>query len=225
MPILLGNDNWLTPFSVENYWNGPVLPPGLPMAGTSRCVKSPVEYMFDQVGSYGNRAGMVLCQRDFNQRKGRVFNLNTQAGPGHQVSPLAQDRFEMLLEQSLTSTVRQDELFEALGQVIGVFRYINDPVILPIVRTNINNMQDAADRIAATVPQLPYLGRMFAEFYPAWYQEAARTSRAWMSDRINDIIARYTRAIMSGNAPANAMQVQMLVNELFDDLQYMVSPF
>ncbi|KAK5637686.1 hypothetical protein RRF57_013401 [Xylaria bambusicola] len=210
---------------MQNYWNAPVLPPGLPKAGTSRCIKTPVEYMYDQIGSYGNREGMVLCQRDFNQRKGRVFNLNTQAGPGRQVSPMAQDRFDMLLEQSLTSTVAQDELFEALRQIIGVFRYINDPVILPIVRMNINNMQSAADRIAATVPQLSNIGRQFAEFYPAWYQEAARTARAWMSDRINDIIGRYMRAINSGNAPANAMQVQMDVNALFDDLQYMVSPF
>ncbi|KAI1733454.1 hypothetical protein F4680DRAFT_454935 [Xylaria scruposa] len=217
--------NAVDPLIMQNYFNAPVLPPGLPMAGTSRCIKSPAEYMFDQIGSYGNRAGMVLCQRDFNQMKGRVFNLNTQAGTDEQVAPVEQRMFLRLLERSLTSTVAQDQLFEALRQVIGVFRYINDPDILPIVRMNINNMQSAADRIAATVPQLPSIGRMFAEFYPAWYQQAARTSRAWVSDRINDIIARYTRAIMSGNAPTNAMQVQMMINELFDDLQYMVSPF
>ncbi|KAI8951129.1 hypothetical protein F4801DRAFT_546511 [Xylaria longipes] len=215
----------VSPQDMQNYWNQPVLPPGLPMTGTSRCIKSPAEYMFDQIGSYGNRAGMILCQRDFNQMKGRVFNLNTQAGVGRGVSPIAYMEFQRLVEMSFNSTVNQDQLFESLRQVIGVFRYINDFEIRPVLGGNIDNMQAAANQISATIPRLASVGPMFREFYPAWYREAARTARAWVSDRITDIIAGYTQAIQSGNAPTNAAVVLMLVNELFDDLSYIVSPY
>ncbi|KAI1129345.1 carbohydrate esterase family 3 protein [Nemania abortiva] len=113
----------------------------------------------------------------------------------------------------------------ALREVIGVFRYINHPDVLPIIRQNIMNMQRAADAIAASDRRLAVAGSMFREFYPAWYQEAARTARAWLSDRLVDIIATYTQAIRSGNAPPNAAIVQAMINALFDDLVYVVSPF
>ncbi|KAI1273788.1 hypothetical protein F5Y07DRAFT_402064 [Xylaria sp. FL0933] len=208
-----------------NYWNQPVLPQGLPRTGTSRYIDQPVQYMFDQIGSYGNRAGLILCQKDFNGVKGRVFNLNTQDGVNEGQAPYELGRFRQMVDQSLTSTAAQNEMIEALRQVIGVFRYINNNQVRPILGGNIRNMVAAADEIAATVPHLANIGVMFREFYPVWYQEAARTARAWVADRINDIIARYTQAMVNGMAPPNAAIVQMLVNQLFDDLSYIVSPY
>ncbi|KAI0811427.1 hypothetical protein GGR55DRAFT_101306 [Xylaria sp. FL0064] len=209
-----------------NYWNQPVLPQGLPRTGTSRYIDQPVQYMFDQIGSYGNRAGMILCQRDFNEVKGRVFNLNTQKGVNRGQAPWNVARFQEVVDRSLTNTTAQNEMIEALRQVIGVFRYINNNEARPILGGNIRNMEVAADQIAATVPpHLANIGVMFHEFYPAWYQEAARTARAWVADRINDIIARYTQAMVNGMAPPNAALVQMLVNQLFEDLSYIVSPY
>ncbi|KAI1350842.1 hypothetical protein F5Y01DRAFT_315312 [Xylaria sp. FL0043] len=183
------------------------------------------DYMFDQIGSYGNRAGMILCQRDFNEVNGRVFNLNTQRGVNRGQAPWNVARFQEEVDRSLTNTTAQNEMIEALRQVIGVFRYINNNEVRPILGGNIRNMENAADQIVATVPHLASIGVMFREFYPAWYQEAARNARAWVADRINDIIARYTQAMVNGMAPPNAAIVQMLVNQLFEDLSYIVSPY
>lgn len=115
-------------------------------------------------------------------------------------------------------------MFESLRQVIGVFRYLHQPELLGILRSNLRNLQDAADEIGRNVPQLQYAGPVWREFIPDWYRHVARLTRVWLSDRLIDIAARYTREIAAGTAPPNAAQMQRMIRELFDQLNFIKSP-
>ncbi|RYP85137.1 hypothetical protein DL769_001041 [Monosporascus sp. CRB-8-3] len=208
---------------IQNYWNARVLPRNLPRAGSSRCITKPNEYFMDRFGSHGNRSPMLLCERNLNQVKGRVFDINTPSG--RPTSPMAQDTFQELLDDAVTSVAAQTELFENLRMVIGVFNYINHPQALPVLRANIRELENAADEISASVGALRNVGPIFREFYPIWYREAATLAQTWVSDRLNDIIGRFTGEIMMGTAPPNARGVREMVHNLFNDLGNITSPF
>lgn len=60
-------------------WNEDVLPLGLPRAGSSQRIRTPNGYLFDRLGSQGNRFPLVLCESALNQMKGRIFNLRMPA--------------------------------------------------------------------------------------------------------------------------------------------------
>lgn len=59
---------------ILNTWNSAVLPGTLPRAGGSVTLLTPNDYFFDRFGSQGNRAPLVVADREMNQFKGRIFN-------------------------------------------------------------------------------------------------------------------------------------------------------
>lgn len=65
--------------ALADNWNTNVLPSNFPRAGSSFTILTPNAYLFDRLGSQGNRAPLVLCQRTLNQMKGRIFNLRMPA--------------------------------------------------------------------------------------------------------------------------------------------------
>lgn len=65
--------------ALADNWNSNVLPSDFPRAGSSFTILTPNAYLFDRLGSQGNRAPLVLCQRTLNQMKGRIFNLRMPA--------------------------------------------------------------------------------------------------------------------------------------------------
>jgi hypothetical protein len=165
---------------------------------------------------------MVLCERNLNQVKGRVFNLRPETGGS--VAPIGEARSHELLEDSITSVAAQNELFDNLRQVIGVFTYMNHPQARPIIRQNVQDLQAAADEISLRVQRLANVGDIHREFSVFWYEHVATLTRSWLSDRLNDIAARYTQEENAGTAPPNAAQVKQMLDALFGELNQVKSP-
>lgn len=211
----------VAPADVQNYWNTAGLLTGAP--GARRCTSSPSQYFADQFGSHSRRNPMLLCERNLNQMKGRVFDL--QLPRGRPTNPIDLDRFNALANDALWSNQAQNELFDLLRQVIGVFNYINHPQALPILQANRNRLQTAAVEIAGRVRALENLGLVFEEFFPAWYQETATRTRVWLANRLEELGNRFDQAEQAGQNPLNAAYVRQTLLTFFDALSQIRSPF
>lgn len=183
--------------------------------GTSRGIRTPNDYFMDQFGSQGNRAPLLLAERNMNQMKGRIFGGD---------DPQALGEFNRHLQNTVARGTGEDDLFEPLRVAISVFRYINDDEALPRVQANRRAIRAATRNIANTVPDLSRLHDLLQEFDYNWYRTRTRTARLWVAQRLIDISAAYSRADSGGYTPANRAAVEAAVNSLFDDLEYMEPP-
>ncbi|SPO03558.1 uncharacterized protein DNG_06241 [Cephalotrichum gorgonifer] len=209
------------PTVLESFWNDARIAPGvLPNAGSSRGVDSPNEYFWDRFGSQGNRAPMVLCERELNQLKGRIFNLRPEDPP----NLWAQDGFDLLLDNSLHDMAARELLMRRMRMVVAVFRYINHPTVLPIIQNNVHELELAVGRLEAYFPgDIDGATQIFREFYPAWYRQATSDARAWMLNRLEEIQDQYTRFRDIAVDPA---EMQQFVSDMIDEVrQYIRSPF
>jgi hypothetical protein len=155
--------------------------------------------------------------------KGRVFDI--QLPTGRPVQAIAPARFQLLLDASIWDLGSRNELFELLRQVIGVFNYINDPLALGIINQNRLNLHQAADEIATRVPALANVGQIFREFFPLWYQRTADLARTWLTDRLNDMLARYQLAESQGEPIEDVNALEQTIQAFFDALNQIRSPF
>lgn len=168
-----------------------MLPHNLPRAGASRALLNPNAYFFDRFGSRGNRSPLVLADREMNQFKGRIFDVD--------VNPMAQDVFSSNLQDVLNNNFNspQDEedavfaLFNPIRLTISVFRYIHHPEVLPIIQRNRRNLLEATETISQHVVTLGNAHALHEEFSSLWY--AARTTRArdWIQDRLVQIVQAF----------------------------------
>ncbi|OLN86722.1 hypothetical protein CCHL11_03720 [Colletotrichum chlorophyti] len=163
-------------------------------AGSSRAILTPNGYLFDRLGSQGNRFPFLLCERAMNQMKGRIFNLP------------------------------QNEMFENMRMSIGVFRYINHPDALPTVQRNRRELRTAVIAIAQIVTPLRDAVAIHREFDSNWYREAADSTRGWLSERVLDIRLRFGELERAGNLPPNAASVQSILDELANQMHYIQPP-
>jgi hypothetical protein len=200
-----------------------MLDPTLPQAGSSRCIRTPNDYFMDRFGSQGNRYPLMLCERNLNQMKGILFNLDqTQKNADGEVvptDPMRMRNFRTLLTNMMNNDVgAQNEIFEHLRVVIAVFVYINHPDAQRIIQYNRRQLQAAADTISSQSIALGPLNAIHREFSINWYRRAADLARTWVSDRLIDIIAEMNTAANQRTLPPNWRSINATINELYNDL-------
>ncbi|KAK2007854.1 hypothetical protein LZ32DRAFT_34490 [Colletotrichum eremochloae] len=230
---------------LEDNWNAKVLPSNLPRAGSSLSILTPNGYLFDRLGSQGNRFPLLLCERVMNQMKGRIFNLRQQSptdssgsgggsssdnndpdnAVGDRPNPASDDRFEDLLDLTIEGNVTaQNEMFDILRMAIGVFRYINHPDALPTIQRNRRELRTAVIAIAQVVAPLRDAVAIHREFDSNWYREGADRTRAWVRQRILDVRGAFGRLENDNESPPNAPVVREILDELNDQLDYIKPP-
>ncbi|EQB54827.1 mutanase [Colletotrichum gloeosporioides Cg-14] len=148
-----------------------------PDAGKSQTLYAPEDYFQDQFGSIGNRAPMVLCEKKLNNMKGKIIGFD---------DPVARNTMRDLRDGALTGDISdQDEFFRGIARAISVFVYLNHPDVLPTVQGNRQNLFNPARLLAMLVIEFTNLEYLVREFDDAWYEEAARRTRAWVSSEWN----------------------------------------
>jgi hypothetical protein len=210
----------IDPTVLEGIWNSRSIPPGvLPNAGSSRYVDSPNEYFMDRFGSQGNRAPMVLCEKRLNELKGRIFNLRPVNPPDF----WSQANFDQLLDQSLYDSRSRDDIFRMINMVVGVFRYMNDANIRPLIQNNLNELSLAIGRLEGLFPQdLAGAGAIFRDFYPNWYRMATSDARAWLTARLEQMSDFYTE---HRRIAADPLEVARFIDRILSEIiQYVNSP-
>ncbi|OHW99154.1 glycosyl hydrolase family 71 protein [Colletotrichum incanum] len=234
------------PDLVDN-WNADVLPATMPRAGSSKAILTPNGYLFDRLGSQGNRFPLLLCECVMNQVKGRIYNLrqpspqaenggNAGSGSGsndndpnsdvgERPNPMGEERFETLLLNTLRGNVTaQNDMFEGLRMAIGIFRYINHPDALPTVQRNHRELRIAVTVIAGLIRPLSDAAAIQREFDSNRYREGADRTRAWVAERILDIRLQFGQREQDGNLPPNAATVQGILDDLADQIHYIQPP-
>lgn len=216
---------------MESYWNARVLGRNLPQAGSSRCIRTPNDYFMDRFGSQGNRYPLLLCERNLNQMKGILFNLDqTKKDKDGQLvptDPMDILNFQTLLRRMLRGDLQaQNEIFEHLRIVIAVFVYINHPDAQRIIQYNRRELQAAADTISSQVGAFSQVGAIHREFNINWYRRAADLARTWVSDRLIDIIGALNRAANANPQalPPNWRSINETITKLYDDLKNIQAP-
>jgi hypothetical protein len=168
----------------------------------------------------------MLCERNLNQMKGRIFNLDQLAVQPTQ--PIAlNDTFLPLLERMLAGDITaQNQMFEHLRMVIAVFRYINHPDALAVIQNNRRQLQAAADTIGTQVTALRDMAAIHREFNINWYRRAADLARTWMTDRLIDIIAAFNLAanVNPPRLPPNWRSVNETLQEIYGQLHHIQPP-
>ena len=89
-------------------WHNDSLDESYTGTGSSIGLKSPNGYFMDQFGSQGNRAPLLLADRQMNQMKGRIFKG---------VDPADLDDFNEKLDQVIEDGAGEEDLFEPLRMV------------------------------------------------------------------------------------------------------------
>ncbi|KAK2026961.1 hypothetical protein LX32DRAFT_723107 [Colletotrichum zoysiae] len=225
---------------LEDNWNAKILPSNLPRAGSSMSILTPNGYLFDRLGSQGNRFPLLLCERTMNQMKGRIFNLRQQSPTddssdsddddpendvGERPNPADDRRFAPLLDRTTQGNVTaQNEMFDILRMAIGVFRYINHPDALPTVQRNRRELRTAVMAIAQVVAPLRDAAAIHQEFDSNWYREGADRTLLWVTNRILQVRAAFSRLHEDDESPPNAPVVREILDELNDQLHYIKAP-
>ncbi|KAL2286175.1 hypothetical protein FJTKL_07010 [Diaporthe vaccinii] len=224
---------------LNDNWNGRVLPSGIPRAGSSQRIRTPNGYLFDRIGSQGNRLPLLLCERNMNRMKGLIFNLrmlspnnggggsgdNGQSSVGERPNPMDNAQFTALLEQAgLGNLGAQNEMFENLRMAIAVFRYINHPDAQPTVQRNRRELRTATTLIAQAVGPLRNAVAIQREFDSNWYREAADRTRAWVAERILEIRLHFGELDQNGELPPNAADVRDITDTLAEQIHYIQPP-
>ncbi|KAK7980218.1 hypothetical protein PG989_012675 [Apiospora arundinis] len=137
---------------------------------------------------------------------------------------MSEKAFEGTLRLSLRDLTAQNELLTMLGEVIGVWRYVNEPITQGLASNNTANMIEAARAISRELPALGSVGPITEQFIPIWYRVAARRSVEWMESHLDRVTERYTTAINSGLAPPDADRVLAIIRSLRADLVHIRSP-
>ncbi|KAH8170471.1 repeat domain in vibrio, colwellia, bradyrhizobium and shewanella domain-containing protein [Sarocladium implicatum] len=204
-------------------WNAAVIPRNAPRPGTTQCVDTPNDYLMVRNGAQGNRRPLVLASKDINGAKARVFNLQT---PGQNTRPalLNEADYARLIAESFDYVNSSSHLFVLLRDVIGVWNYMNHATMQPTIRQTIQELYAAGDYISANVPGLQNVGPMLREFFPNWYNEAARQSREYLQARLDQIRAAYELAIRAGTAPEHTQEVFTIIAQLEARLEDCQSP-
>lgn len=219
------NNNMVAGQDIEHYWNAKVLRSDLPRAGSSQCVRTPNDYFMDRFGSQGNRYPLMLCERNLNQMKGRLFNLD-QTGQAP-TRPVGDVQFGQLLRETLRGNITaQNDMFEHLRVVIAVFRYINHPDALAIIQHNRRELQAAADTISTEIGAFRLVGTVHREFNTNWYRHAADLARTWVSGWLMNITIAFNM-VANGNPvllPPNWRQVNATISEIWDQLDFIQPP-
>ena len=206
---------------MESFWNAAIIPSGaLPNSGTSRGLNSANEYFWDQFGSQGNRPPMVLCERELNQLKGRIFNVRPE-GP---IDLWAQNSLDSLIDTSMHDMTARELLMRRLRMTVAVFRYLNHPIVLPIIQNNINNLDLAVGRLENLFPtDLSGAQDIFREFYPVWYTQATRNTRNWLFDQLEAIQERYEEF---RELAVDPVEMQQFIADMIGEVEmYVRSPF
>ncbi|KAK8025258.1 hypothetical protein PG990_003081 [Apiospora arundinis] len=139
-------------------------------------------------------------------------------------NPMSEDGFNQLLTASLRDLSAQNRLLTMLGEVIGVWRYVNEPITRGLALNNTFNMIEAARTISRELPALGSVGPITEQFIPIWYRVAVRRSIEWMEIHLDRVIEEYTTAMNSGLAPPDALHVLAVIRSLRADLVYIQSP-
>lgn len=229
----------MDPQALVDNWNARVLPSSLPRAGSSRPILTPNGYLFDRLGSHGNRRPMVLCDKTVNRMKGIIFNLkmpkdnadgnsestNDDDARGRRPEPMNRLDFTVRLGAAgLGNLDSQNAIFDTIRTVIAVFNYINHPDAQPIVQYNRRELRTAITLIGEAVPALRNAAAIHREFDRNWHREGADRARGWVVDRILDMRLHFGELEQNGQLPPNAEEVRSIINELDEQIDYTKPP-
>lgn len=103
----------IDPTVLQAAWDQLQRPGTFPRTGRSVGVRAAGDYFMDQFGSQGNRAPLVLAERNMNQMKGRIFSPNTD--------PQSERNFQSNLQTSLTTGMGEEFLLEPIRMVRSLF--------------------------------------------------------------------------------------------------------
>ncbi|CAI0644031.1 unnamed protein product [Colletotrichum noveboracense] len=173
---------------IKKYWREKFPKGTFPKAGKSQTLYTPEDYFQDQFGSIGNQAPMVLCEKKLNNMKGKIFGFD---------DPVARNTMRDLRNGALT-----------------VFVYLNHPDVLPRVQGNRQNLFNAARLLAMLIIEFANLEYLVREFDDAWYGEAARRTRAWAEEMLDDIQNALAPLVLSGRAPPNMAAINAAIAAL-----------
>ncbi|KAK1771446.1 glycosyl hydrolases family 18-domain-containing protein [Phialemonium atrogriseum] len=115
-------------------------------------------------GSQGNRSPMLLADREMNQFKGRIFNIEQDAMASDtfrdNLAEVMNNNFHGLLDEQAAI----ERLFNPIRITIAVFRYIRHPDVLPVIQGNRRKLLEATQRISANVLTLGNAHALHEEF-------------------------------------------------------------
>lgn len=231
----------IDPQALVDNWNARVLPRSLPRAGSSQILLTPNAYLFDRLGSHGNRNPMVLCEKPINQMQGLIFNLkmpsnkiddssvptNDDDASGIRPEPMPSRQFQLRLALAGRGDVAsQNAIFDTIRTVIAVFNYINHPDALPMIQNNRRELRTALMLIAEAVPALRDAPAIHREFDGNWYREGADRAQAcqWVAARILDIRLAFGELERNGELPPNVDEVRDILNTLELQIKWILAP-
>uniref|UniRef100_L2G271 Uncharacterized protein n=1 Tax=Colletotrichum fructicola (strain Nara gc5) TaxID=1213859 RepID=L2G271_COLFN len=149
---------------------------------------------------------MVLCEKKLNNMKGKIFGFE---------DPVARNTMRDLRDGALTGDISdQDEFFRGIARAISVFVYLNHPDVLPTVQGNRQNLFNAARLLAMLIIEFANLEYLVREFDDAWYEEAARRTRAWAEEMLDSIQNALAPLVLSGRAPPNMAAIHAAIAAL-----------
>ncbi|KAF3803344.1 hypothetical protein GCG54_00004511 [Colletotrichum gloeosporioides] len=177
-----------------------------PDAGKSQTLYTPEDYFQDQFGSIGNRAPMVLCEKKLNNMKGKIFGFD---------DPVARNTMRDLRNGALTGDISdQDEFFRGIARV-SFYRYPEstrqrklDTDVFTV--GNFGNLFNAAHLLAMLIIEFANLEYLVREFD----EEAARRTRAWAEEMLDDIQNALAPLVLSGRAPPNMAAINAAIAAL-----------
>ncbi|KAF4860448.1 Glucan endo-1,3-alpha-glucosidase agn1 [Colletotrichum siamense] len=199
----------IDPQTIDYWWHHKFPLGTFPTQGKSRCIASINDFLMDFFGSQGNRKPLLLCERQLNQMKGRIFD--------RRVRPVADAQMTQLRLQALSgNTTAEEVLFNNIARAIAVWNYINHPDVQPTVATNRNNLIEGTRIIAQLIGPLSRMRALLQEFDPVWYQAAADRTRRWVDEMLDLILQDLDALTQAGLAPANAHSIRLRVSRLLN---------
>ncbi|KAI8241268.1 Glucan endo-1,3-alpha-glucosidase agn1 [Colletotrichum sp. SAR 10_96] len=105
----------IDPQTIDYWWHHKFPLGTFPTQGKSRCIASINDFLMDFFGSQGNRKPLLLCERQLNQMKGRIFD--------RRVRPVADAQMTQLRLQALSgNTTAEEVLFNNIARVSNSVR-------------------------------------------------------------------------------------------------------
>ncbi|KAI0157094.1 hypothetical protein GGR52DRAFT_586914 [Hypoxylon sp. FL1284] len=179
----------------RNVWQSAnALPSDLPpVSDTSPGIQSPVQRLYERLGSTTNQAHFVLLRDAVNAVKGRVEIFNR---------PMSQSNFNRWVRFALNGggsvdghAYSDEESVEAfmapLRETVGMFEYLRSPEVVTRIDNVAAGLYNDLQLIERSTPGSEGLSAHWNEFYPHYFGQVSAFARTWTGDQIRYVRAQY----------------------------------
>lgn len=161
--------------------------------------------MFTTLGSNYNRAPFRLIPRSINNMKGKVFALQ---------QPFDRPTWLADVREAAEDNFGEEDRQEPLRDVIAIWRYLHSPEVLPTIQRQRRQMRAQMAAASLNIPGLSNLADIWEDFDINFWFTAARHTRQFILQCLQDAADVYTAESDPADRPDNWDRVIAQLDEI-----------